>query len=283
MPRIRSIKPEMPHDRKLAGVTRDARLTFVYCWTVADDQGLFRAHPRQLLGQLYPHDTDVDEGQLEAWCAELVAVGVLRWRWTLDGARVGEIVNWGKHQVIQKPGKPFLSKSLHPVGWEPPTNPPGTPEKKYVRSQESGVRSPESGVRSSVLRTEAAPRSDVSHLMGVLRETGYAPDRRPPEPGDPARDGSVFKALLKGGRSADDLADALRGVRAVADRRLPLPEGDTPWLAPFAKFTARFVYDTKWGSRPLADVARDVWRKGQARKDRGGPAEDVASILGRSA
>ena len=119
--------------------------------------------------------------------------------------------------------------------------------------------------------------------MGTLRVTGYAPDGQPPAPDDPARDGSVFKALLKGGRSVDDLVDALRGVRAVADRQLALPEGDTPWLAPFAKFTARWLYNTKWGSRPLADVARDVWRKGKGRKDRGGPATDVASIVGRVA
>jgi hypothetical protein len=96
------------------------------------------------------------------------------------------------------------------------------------------------------------------------------------------RDAGCFKALL-GRYAVDDIADALRGVRAVADRQLPLPEGDTAWLRPFEKFTARWLVNTWWGARPLLDVARDVWRKGKPRRDRGGPAEDVGAIVGRVA
>jgi hypothetical protein len=87
--RIRSIHPDFPSDKKLAKVPRDARLAFVCCWCIADDAGLFRAEPRQLLGALFPHDHDVADSQLEAWLADLVSIGVLRWRQTRDGARVG--------------------------------------------------------------------------------------------------------------------------------------------------------------------------------------------------
>lgn len=153
MARIRSIKPETPTDKKLAQVSRDARLTFLYSLTIADDDGLFRAEPRQLLGDLFPHDADVTETILEAWCAELLRIGVLQWRVTRDGARVGELVNFPKHQQIKNRSKPFLIHQLAPVSVEPPvclrTPSVGSPEsveKCPARSLESGVLSQESGV-----------------------------------------------------------------------------------------------------------------------------------------
>jgi hypothetical protein len=115
MARIRSVHPDLPSDRKLAGVVRDARYTYVLCWCIADDAGFFRAEPRQLLGQLYPHDPDVTEAQLEAWLVALVGLGVLRWQPTRDGARVGQLVNWRKRQKIDKPSRSFLEGELRPL------------------------------------------------------------------------------------------------------------------------------------------------------------------------
>ena len=116
MARIRTIKPELPHDRKLAGVSRDARLTFIYTLTIADDDGLFRAEPRELLGALFPLDQDVTDSTLERWFAELIAIGVLRWRRTRDGSRVGEVVNWSRHQVVKNRSKPYLANEIVPLG-----------------------------------------------------------------------------------------------------------------------------------------------------------------------
>jgi hypothetical protein len=59
MPRIRTIKPELPADVKLASVSRDARLTFIYAITQSDDLGFIAGSPRQLMGALYPLDDDV--------------------------------------------------------------------------------------------------------------------------------------------------------------------------------------------------------------------------------
>jgi len=121
-------------------------------------------------------------------------------------------------------------------------------------------------------RTDAthpgSARKDVSWLMGVLRDTGYYPDKKPPEGYDDGRDAGILGKLL-GRYAADDLADALRGIRAVADRKLSLPEGSTPWLKPLEKFTARWLVNQRWGNRPLLDYARDVWRKGAPRTDKG--------------
>lgn len=102
MARIRSIKPEFAGDEKMAKVSRDARLTFLLVVSQADDAGLLAAAPRQILGTLYPLDESVTIELLEAWLAELLAIGRIRWRLTRDGARVIEVINWLKHQRIDK-------------------------------------------------------------------------------------------------------------------------------------------------------------------------------------
>ncbi len=112
MARIRTIKPELPADVKLASVSRDARLTFIYAITQADDIGLIAGSPRQLLGSLYPLDEDVTQPILLGWVEELVAVGLFRWRSTRDGVPVLEIANWTKHQRIDNAGRSQLGALL---------------------------------------------------------------------------------------------------------------------------------------------------------------------------
>lgn len=121
MARIRSLKPETASDRKLAGASRDARYTFVLLISQADDDGLLRAEPRQLLGALYPFDEDVDSATLETWLAELQAIGAICYRRTRDGVRVVELVNWAKHQIIKNRSKPFLLLQLDGQCTSPPT------------------------------------------------------------------------------------------------------------------------------------------------------------------
>lgn len=114
MPRIRTIKPETPSDEALATVCRDARLTFVYLITQADDDGLVPASGRQLLGALFPHDHDVTEAMVTAWCDLLAAIGCVRWRMTRGGSPVLEIVNWHEHQKIKHRAKPVIALTLVP-------------------------------------------------------------------------------------------------------------------------------------------------------------------------
>lgn len=108
MPRIRTIKPELPADVKLASVSRDARLTFIYAITQSDDHGLIAGSPRQLLGALYPLDEAVTQPILLGWVEELVSVGLIRWRSTRDGVPVLQITNWTKHQRIDNAGRSQL-------------------------------------------------------------------------------------------------------------------------------------------------------------------------------
>ncbi|MBA3852914.1 MAG: hypothetical protein C0503_00785 [Gemmatimonas sp.] len=115
MARIRTIKPEFADDEKLAKVSRDARLTFVLLITQADDYGLIPGSPRQLLGSLFPLDESVSTDMLRAWISELVSIGAVRWRSTVDGAPVVELTQWANHQKVDHPAKPVLRDKLAPA------------------------------------------------------------------------------------------------------------------------------------------------------------------------
>lgn len=114
MPRIRSLKPDLPGDKKLALAAREARYMFVLLITQADDDGLVRGEPRELLGNLYPHDADVSIELMDGWLEDLrrPSVGSIRFRWTRDGSRVIQLVNWERHQLIKNRSKPFLLTQL---------------------------------------------------------------------------------------------------------------------------------------------------------------------------
>lgn len=119
MPRIRSIKPEMPSDEALARLSRDARLTFVYLITQSDDDGLQFGTPRQLLGTLFPHNDDVTEAMLMSWCRELESIGAIRWRKTRHNAPVLELTNWARHQNIKNRKHPVIAPMLLPLEGAP--------------------------------------------------------------------------------------------------------------------------------------------------------------------
>jgi hypothetical protein len=112
MARIRSLKPELADDAKLAGVSISARYSFVLLISKADDDGLIPGAHRQLLGLLYPHNEDVTVARLLEWLEELVAIGVVRWRVTRDRVPVVELVNWSKHQRIDNKGRNTLRGML---------------------------------------------------------------------------------------------------------------------------------------------------------------------------
>lgn len=167
MARIRTLKPETATDRKLATVSRDARYTFILLISQADDDGLIRAEERQLLGNLYPYDADVTTEMLETWLAELVAIGVLRWRHTVDGVRVAHIVNWKRHQVIKNRSKPFLLTQLSD-GQEELPGLSADPTEDVSRDNGGA-----GGAESRVLSPESRVLSWPADFSEVLRPIGF--------------------------------------------------------------------------------------------------------------
>ena len=101
MARIRSIKPEFPQSESMGRVSRDARLTFVLLWTIADDSGRLRGNSRMLASLLFPYDGDAPK-QIDKWLAELERENCIV-RYKVNGDHYMEICKWLLHQRIDKP------------------------------------------------------------------------------------------------------------------------------------------------------------------------------------
>jgi hypothetical protein len=110
--RIRTIKPEFPHSESMGRVSRDARLTFIELWTIADDSGRLRGNSRMLASLLFPYDDDAP-GLIDTWLAELEASASIQ-RYQVDGASYIQICNWLSHQKIDKPTPSKLPQFVEP-------------------------------------------------------------------------------------------------------------------------------------------------------------------------
>jgi hypothetical protein len=101
--RIRSIKPEFWSDRKLAGLSRDARLLYIALWNIADEHGRAHGDPRYIKGHCFPYDDDlrlVDIGRL---LDELIGAGRVR-RYEAEGDPYLHLLKLAEHQRLE-PGK----------------------------------------------------------------------------------------------------------------------------------------------------------------------------------
>ena len=110
MARIRTIKPEFPQSESMGNVSREARLTFIMLWTLADDEGRLRGNSRMLASLLFPYDKDASD-LIDGWLAELEKEGcILPYKNGKDSYM--QLCNWLIHQKIDKPSK---SKILPPT------------------------------------------------------------------------------------------------------------------------------------------------------------------------
>ena len=99
MARIRTIKPEMFQDEKLAPCDPTTRLVFIGLIAMADDAGRVLDNVRVIDAFIFPETHDSSHEAL----MRLSGMGrVVRGR-TSSGQRVLQIVNWAAHQKIQHP------------------------------------------------------------------------------------------------------------------------------------------------------------------------------------
>lgn len=101
MSRIRTIQPHFLMSSSMCRVSREARLTFILLWLIADDAGRARASPPELAARLYARDSDAPMF-LPAWLDELEREGCIE-RYTVDEIEYLRIVRWRKHQKIDRP------------------------------------------------------------------------------------------------------------------------------------------------------------------------------------
>jgi hypothetical protein len=113
MARIRSIKPEFPQSESMGNVSRDARLTFLQLWTIADDEGRLRGNSRMLASLLFPYDDDAP-GLIDSWLEELEREHCIL-RYKHAGQSYVQICNWLIHQKIDKPSKSKIPEFANPL------------------------------------------------------------------------------------------------------------------------------------------------------------------------
>jgi hypothetical protein len=128
----------------MGNVSRDARLTFVQLFTLADDEGRLRGNSRMLASLLFPYD-DGEDGHVlttakdvEAWMVELEREGCIV-RYQIDTAAYVQICNWLIHQKIDKPSKskiPAFAESSREVA-----NPLEVSSEEGIKDQgEEGIK-----------------------------------------------------------------------------------------------------------------------------------------------
>lgn len=110
MARIRTIKPEFWHDEKVGHLSIPARLLFIGLWNLADDSGIVRGNPIYLRSQLFPYD-DIKKDAIEKWVSEIEKQRMVR---TFEAhlEKFIEIINFKKHQVINRPSKARVLATL---------------------------------------------------------------------------------------------------------------------------------------------------------------------------
>jgi hypothetical protein len=171
MARIRTLKPEFWADEKLARLSALTRLVFVGLISQADDAGRLIDNVKLLDGLLFPETDDTCRGALEELAG---ADRILRYQ-SEAGQRLIQVVNWEKHQKVDKPSKYVLPAATETLAPPPGNDPP-----------------PSRDSRETVARS---PRSDLGPTTPDLRPTTSEPPRESaaeaptPEPARPAAAG----------------------------------------------------------------------------------------------
>lgn len=106
MARIRTVKPILFFDEELADLSIPARYLFIGLFTMADRAGRLEDRPKNIKANIYPYDKINVEGLLGELSAKFII------RYTVDGDKFIQIVNFEKHQRIT--GKESSTESLFP-------------------------------------------------------------------------------------------------------------------------------------------------------------------------
>lgn len=108
MARIRTIKPELWVNEQLADCSTGAVLLFIGALNFADDFGVLPAKPRQLQMQVFPSGR-FSNTEVEQQIGELIDAGLVE-QYTVEGDHFWWLVNFRKHQVINRPTNSKLPK-----------------------------------------------------------------------------------------------------------------------------------------------------------------------------
>jgi hypothetical protein len=101
-PRIRTLKPEVWQDERLAEVTFDARLLYVGLVTQADDEGRQNGNLNIVKSRIYPFDGGLALDDIAAWLGELEAAGLVE-LYAAEARQYIAIKSWFQDQRVDRP------------------------------------------------------------------------------------------------------------------------------------------------------------------------------------
>lgn len=103
--RIRTLKPEVLDDEKVAALSDAAFRLFIGAILLADDYGNLRASNRFFLGKIWWARTEVTETNVALAVTEVEASGLLD-RYQVRRQFYAHVAGWKKHQRMDNAGKP---------------------------------------------------------------------------------------------------------------------------------------------------------------------------------
>lgn len=167
MARIRSVKPEFWNDRKLARLSRDARLLYLALWNLSDEHGRLHGDARYIKGHCLPYEDDLDLEEVERLIDELADHGRVQ-KYEHDGDPYLFLPKLAKHQRLEgdkqasrlpAPPDPTADKSA-PTSGESADLSAESPDSsgEIVAKQVAGGREQVAGISATADRPRATAR-----------------------------------------------------------------------------------------------------------------------------
>lgn len=174
MARIRTIKPTFWTDEDMAEVSEAACLLAIGLLNYADDEGYFNANPKLIKAAVFP--LREPSGSIPVLLQELSDCGYIRLFSAQNGKRFGLIINFTKHQVINKKTISKIKEmDLIPENYGSDTGelPPG----KEGKGKERNIKTTLSGAREKnfipVPEAGDPPAGNWSDYPGKFVMTGH--------------------------------------------------------------------------------------------------------------
>lgn len=174
MARIRTIKPTFWTDEDMAEVSEAACLLAIGLLNYADDEGYFNANPKLIKAAVFP--LREPSGSIPVLLQELSNCGYIRLFSAQNGKRFGLIINFTKHQVINKKTISKIKEmDLIPEDYGSDTGelPPG----KEGKGKERNIKTTLSGAHEEnfipVPEAEDPPAGNWSDYPGKFVMTGH--------------------------------------------------------------------------------------------------------------
>ena len=192
MARIRTIKPEFWLDEDLCELSAENHLFAAALLNHWDDEGYFKANPKLLHAQIFAL-RDLS-GTVPVFIQKLEKIGFLRLFDGSDGKKYGQVINFNKHQSINKP-KPSKIKDIEEefIAY-------GTDTVPVPVGKEQGTGNREQDIKDLSSKLDDDAREIFDHWLTVMKKkkSAYSEDRK-----------KKIKARLSEGYTVDEIKLAI--------------------------------------------------------------------------